>query len=149
MITGKSFEEYVNNLSGNFLVEYVSNDNPHWDLYITDPAECDEETLFGTLDANTLELKVPGIKYEEDSCEWLFGGGGFEKYRERDKDKTYDEEFDDDEVKWVYIALTEKDLLQEIFELISFALSEHLSYYDSICDFLNEDIEQLEDESDE
>ena len=137
MITGKSFEEYVNNTCGGFSVRYVSDDNPHWDLYITDPVVCDEETLLGTLDVDTLKLEVPGIKYEDDNIfEWIFAGCGI------------DEEEDDDPVRSIYITLTEKDLLQEILGLIIIELDGHLSYYNSIYDFLREDMEQLKDKSD-
>ena len=147
MITGESFEKYVNKVCDNIEVRFVTDDgDPYWRFLIPDPEGFTFYIRLANLYYDTLELKILHIDALEDVYEFLMLCGGLEKYIGLDDLYRYEnipEGVSDETVEYLYYLLTEEELFDQVLEFLATDFGEHIAYCECIFDDIKEDCDKF------
>ena len=146
MITGKSFEDYVNRQCRNIDAKFIENENnPHWELLTWDPDEGDEQIVLATLYYNTLMLKIRKIDIYENLMEYMLLCGGIKNYCGDNAFKKLPEEIDEESVEAIYYLLTDEDLFDIVMGFLIEDFTDRIGYLHFIFDNIKSDLIEIEE----
>ena len=112
MITGNSFQKYINKTCGIIRANFIENEeDSYWELLTLDPKDGDHFIVLAKLYYNTLILKINEINASEDIMLDIILGGGIYC---RGNFKTIPKQ----DIKTIYCSLTDEDLFDIIMELL-------------------------------